>query len=86
MITAKRLRERQAADAVGKPAPTQPLPETISAREHDAEVSRLNKAHAAEMVALREQVAQLTAENTELKSLLEQARQTDKSSRVMRAK
>lgn len=55
MITARRMHERRAQEAAGLPPPAPRQPDEIPFNEHQAVVRELNKAHAAEVNALRKQ-------------------------------
>lgn len=80
MLTGRRIRERQAAEAAGLPPPPPPAPSSISYQEHLAEIGRINKAHAVELSDLRKskgggkgkaQLEALTAERDEAVTELE---------------
>lgn len=59
MITARRLRERQAAGLIE--APPDPPPATVPYAEHQAAIRELRKAHAAELGKLQSRITELEA-------------------------
>lgn len=82
MITSRRIRERQAAEASGQPPPAPSLPTEVPRHEHQATLGELAAARA-EANGLRERarlagvfearVAELERDNRELRTLLEDA-------------